>query len=107
MHNDSELKGGYIDYGRQHRDFDEDGCEYTSRASPAGHKFGIRSHFPGPEIGRPDLNWRDQGNCVISSWNNGHVWPEMVLQTPAMLDSLGLLPWSSFSFVMTSSRIRN
>ncbi|KAJ6444667.1 C6 transcription factor (Ctf1B) [Purpureocillium lavendulum] len=46
IHTNPSLEDGYLDYGRQHRDFNEDGCEHTGFASPAGHKFGVTCHFP-------------------------------------------------------------
>ncbi|KAK4090228.1 hypothetical protein VFPBJ_01138 [Purpureocillium lilacinum] len=46
IHTNSNLSDGYLDYGKEHRDFNEKGCEHTGWATSAGHKFGITCHFP-------------------------------------------------------------
>lgn len=46
VHTNHDLSDGYIDYGAEHRDFNEDGCEKDRWGNPVGDKESVKCHFP-------------------------------------------------------------
>lgn len=46
VHTNQDLSDGYIDYGGEHRDFNEAGCEKDRWGNPVGDKESVKCHFP-------------------------------------------------------------